>query len=102
MCKVKQDGTCKTTGPEINLETGWLNQDDSGCCKKTCSSSMSELTGAGKCGGNRIAARSTSTDRCTDDVCDENTCCPMLCENAGKFFAKVFSINNVPLIPLGT
>jgi hypothetical protein len=83
VCKVKQDGTCKTTGPEINAETGGLTQDDFGCCKKTCASSMSELTGAGKCGGNRVAARSTSTERCTDDVCDEEACCPMLCKNAG-------------------
>ena len=44
---------------------------------------MSVLEAAGKCGGNRAAAKSDSTDPCAYDECDEATCCPMLCENAG-------------------
>ncbi len=85
-CNVEADGTCKITGPEIDISTGTMNQMDNGCCKKTCASFMSELTGAGKCGGNRAAAKKESgedaNERCTDDVCDENTCCPLTCENS--------------------
>ena len=49
----------------------------------TCATAMSVLEAAGKCGGNRAAAKSDSTDSCAYDECDEATCCPMLCENAG-------------------
>ena len=65
------------------VNAGQTDYTNDGCCEISCASAMSGLETAGKCGGNRAAAKSTSTDPCSYDVCDENTCCPMLCANAG-------------------
>ena len=77
---VDASGACQASN--VKSVNGVL-QNINGCCKVTCAAAMSVLEAAGKCGGNRAAAKSDSTDSCANDECDEATCCPMLCENAG-------------------
>ena len=79
-CIVDASGACQASN--LKRVNGHF-QEVQGCCDITCASAMPGLVSAAKCGGNRAAAKSTSTDRCDYDECDENTCCPMLCENAG-------------------